>query len=156
MFPNFELIPHTADIQIRVYGSTQAELFKHALIGMFQVIGPIVSNGTKNNRSDTDNYPSAFLAIPNLLDRHHLVTLQAYDKEQLLVDFLSQALAVSDMYNEAYFDAEFTTITATELKATIYGVAITGFAVEIKAVTYHNLAISKSNGIWQTDIVFDI
>jgi protein archease len=146
MLPDFELIPHTADIQIRVYGSTQAELFKNALIGMFQVIGPVALNCTKNNDR----------IICPALDRHHEITLQAYDTEQLLVDFLSQALVLSDTYNEAYFDATCAVITATTLEATIYGVMVTGFAVEIKAVTYHNLEITEHNGIWQTDIVFDI
>jgi len=42
---DFEVLPHMADIKIRVYGKTQQELFKHALIGMFQAIRPIIPEG---------------------------------------------------------------------------------------------------------------
>jgi len=144
---DFESIPHTADIQIRVYGTTQEELFRHALIGMFQVIGPHAQGCTVHNER---------LICPTL-DRHHDVTIEAPDTEQLLVDFLSQALYLSDTNNEAYLDATILSITPTTINATLHGVAVTGFeVVEIKAVTYHNLAIRQVNGIWQTDIVFDI
>lgn len=147
MLLDFELIPHTADLQIRVYGSTQAELFKHALIGMFQAIGPEAANCTHlNNR-----------LVCSTLNRHHEVTIQAYDMEQLLVDFLSQALYLSDVHNEAYLDVTIAQITPTHIAATLHGITVTSFeVVEIKAVTYHNLAITQHNGIWQTDIVFDI
>lgn len=147
MLPDFELIPHTADLQIRVYGATQAELFKHALIGMFQAIGPEAANCTYlNNR-----------LVCKELNHHHNVTIQAYDIEQLLVDFLSQALYLSDVHNEAYLDVTIKDITPTRIKATLHGVTVTSFeVVEIKAVTYHNLAITQHNSVWQTDIVFDI
>ena len=40
MKKDFEFLPHTADLKIRAYGNTLEELFCHALIGMFQAIGP--------------------------------------------------------------------------------------------------------------------
>lgn len=144
---DFELIPHTADIKIRVYGQTMAELFKHALQGMFQSIGPHAQGcHEKDGRLICKNLPV-----------HHGIHLQSYDTESLLVDFLSQALYLSDIHNEAYLDAEIHELTPTEIKATVKGVKITGFdVVEIKAVTYHDLKIEQSGQIWQTDIVFDI
>ncbi len=46
----------------------------------------------------------------------------------------SQALYLSDVYNEAYLDAKIHQITTTTVNATIYGIPITGFdVVEIKA-----------------------
>lgn len=147
MLLDFELIPHTADLQIRVYGSTHAELFKHALIGMFQAIGPEAANCTHiNNR-----------LVCKELNHHHDVIIEAYDIEQLLVDFLSHALYLSDVHNQAYLDVTIKEITPTHIAATLHGVTVTHFeVVEIKAVTYHNLAIIQHNGMWQTDIVFDI
>lgn len=147
MLPDFELISHTADLQIRVCGTTQAELFKHALIGMFQAIGPHADNCSRINHR---------IVCPTFTC-HHDVTIEAHDIEQLLVDFLSQALYLSDVYNQAYLDVTITHITPTRIDATLHGVTVTSFEiVEIKAVTYHNLAITQHNGVWQTDIVFDI
>ncbi len=146
MMPDFELISHTADLQIRVYGTTHAELFTHALIGMFQSIGPRTLTCTVQNER---------LICPSL-DRCHTIDIQSSDLEQLLVDFLSQALSLSDIYNELYLNVSYDTMTETSLKGTLEGVAVTGFDVEIKAVTYHGLAITQQDGIWQTDIVFDI
>ncbi len=144
---DFEQRAHTADIKIRVYGNTQSELFKHALIGMFQVIEP---HAAACKRIDDR------LVCPELPQKHE-ITVESPDNESLLVDFLSEALWLSDVHNEAYLDATIEQLTDTFIQATVAGVKVTGFdVVEIKAVTYHDLAIKQINGVWQTDIVFDI
>lgn len=147
MKKDFEQLPHTADIKIRVYGVTKKELFKHALIGMFQIIGPHAKGCiTKDDRLVCDQLP-----------KQHEITVESPDGEALLVDFLSEVLWLSDVHNEAYLDAEIHQLTDRFIQATIHGVQVTGFeVVEIKAVTYHDLAIKQIDGGWQTDIVFDI
>jgi SHS2 domain-containing protein len=143
----FEQLPHTADIKIRVFGSTKKELFKHALIGMFQVIGPHAKGCTKEGD---------FLVCPTLPKKHE-IEINSPDNESLLVDFLSDALWFSDVYNEAYLDVDIHELSDTHIKATIYGVEVTGFdVVEIKAVTYHDLYVKQVNDMWQAEIVFDI
>ena len=144
---DFELLPHTADIKIRAYGKTQQELFKHALIGMFQAIRPIVPECT----IEYDRVVCA--ALPE----KHEINIEALDRESLLVDFLSEALYLSDVYNEAYFDVVVHECTDTYISAILCGIKVEGFeVVEIKAVTYHELEIKKQNDMWQADIVFDI
>lgn len=143
---DFEFIPHTADIQLRVYGTTLAALFRNALIGMFQSIKPQAPGcRVVDNRILCDQLP-----------QHHTVEVQSFDRNTLLVDFLSEALYLSDVYNEAYLDADIHEINENKIKATLSGVAATFEVVEIKAVTYHNLNIIKTDDGWQTDIVFDI
>lgn len=143
----FEIIPHTADLQMRVYGKNVKELFNHALIGMFQAIKPIAPECT---------YINDLLICPSL-PKQHTIEINSIDQNSLLVDFLSEALYLSDTHNQAYLDATIIELTETFVKATLHGIAITGFqALEIKAVTYHNLAIKKINDLWQVDIVFDI
>ena len=144
---DFESLPHTADIKIRVYGDTLAALFRNALIGMFQTIGPRVSGcKIENERVVCDELPV-----------QHEVEVSAHDSISLLVDFLSEALYLSDVYDEAYLDATIHQVTDTHIKATLHGVKIEGFeVVEIKAVTYHELDIKQVDGRWQADIVFDI
>ncbi len=144
---DFEQLPHTADIKIRVYGTTLEEFFRNAVVGMFQEIGPRVPGCTiKNERVVCDELPE-----------HHDVEVTAHDLISLLVDFLSEALYLSDVHDEAYLDATIHEVNDTHIKATVHGVKITGFeVVEIKAVTYHELEIKQVNGTWQADIVFDI
>jgi SHS2 domain-containing protein len=87
----------------------------------------------------------------------HTVHTRSSDTESLLVDFLSDCLYLSDVHNEAYFDATFKLLTNTELEAHIYGVSITGFGQsEVKAVTYHDLKIEQTDQIWQATLVFDM
>lgn len=145
---NFELLPHTADIKMRVRGATQAELFRQALNGMFQSIGPQIPGCTQKEGR----------VVCAQLPIKREVTVQSPDFAALLIDFLSDALYLSDVHNEAYLDAEIHEITQTRVHATLQGVAITGFAdVEIKAVTYHDLVVKQEpDGTWQAEIVFDI
>ncbi len=147
MSKDFEQLPHTADIKIRVYGATPQELFRHAVIGMFQSIRPM-SPGchVENDRVVCKDLP-----------QHHEIEAHSIDMSALLVDFLSEALYLSDSFNEAYLDATIHELSDTFVKATVQGVQVTGFeVVEIKAVTHHECKITQVDGGWQVDIVFDI
>ncbi len=147
MIKDFELIPHMADLKIRVYGKTQQELFQHALIGMFQAMRPIAPGCSYHN--DRLVCP----ALPIMRD----IGANSGDINALLVDFLSEALYLSDTHNEAYLAVTIANMTQTMVVGTLQGVAVTGFEEsEIKAVTYHDLEIVQKDGVWQTDIVFDI
>ncbi len=147
MEQEYELIPHTADLKLRAYGITLEELFRNAMKGMFAVINPISSSITYE-----DDKP-----IVHKYTVEHKVVVHADDRELLLVDFLSECLYLSDIHNEAYFDAQFTLLNQSEVEATIYGVGIdSNEVVEIKAVTYHDLELTQVNGVWQATIVFDI
>ena len=142
----FEQLPHTADIKIRVHGQTVEELFCNALIGMFQSIEPKTKDCTLEHG----------LLVCDNLPEHHTINVSAGDQELLLVDFLSEALALSDIYNQAYLDAEIHELSDTSIHATIHGINIDGFAIEIKAVTYHDLVVRKVHDAWIAEIVFDI
>lgn len=144
---DFELLPHTADIKLRVYGATLNDLFRHALIGMFQSIGPIAPQCTRENDR---------LVCPSLPVTHE-IDIQAPRLDMLLVDFLSEALYLSDINNQAYLDAEVSITDTNHIRAKIHGIEIDGFqVVEIKAVTYHDLEILTQDDGYQVDIVFDI
>lgn len=143
----YEIVPHTADLKIYAYGITLEELFKNALKGMFSSIKP---RSTHIRYTDDEPHITSYTSKKK-------VVIHAPERELLLVDFLSEALYLSDVNNEAYFDAQFTVFSDTELEAVIFGVSITGFeVVEIKAVTYHEIAFEQNDGIWRATIVFDI
>lgn len=147
MIKEFEIIPHTADLKIRAFGITFEELFKNAMKGMFSSIKPY----GPQIRYEND------MPIITKLTSEHKIEIRSDNKESLLVDFLSECLYLSDVHNEAYFDAQFSILNDTELEGYIYGVKIDGFeVVEIKAVTYNDLSIDNIDSTWQATIVFDI
>lgn len=142
----YDSLPHTADIKIKAYGSSLQELFCNALKGMFLSIEPL----NKKNIITLNTIPSA-------LEVEHEFTLKAPNKELLLIDFLNEALYLSDINNEAYFDVQFSTFSEIEITGSFFGMKINGFeVVEIKAVTYSELKIEKIDEFWQAIIVFDI
>ena len=147
MVKEYELVPHTADLKLFVYGVTFEELFRNALKGMFASIKPLSPSITYDGDEPTvRKYTS-----------ERKVVVRSPDRELLLVDFLSECLYLSDVHDEAYLDARFKELEETELEATIYGVATTGFELgEIKAVTHHDLQFEQIEGIWRATIVFDI
>ncbi len=133
----FELLPHTADIVIRAYGATQAELFKNALMGMFACMEPKFSNDT--------------------ITTQRIITVQAPDTEALLIAFLSEALYTSAIYYEAYRNVHMHECTAIMCSAELDGSPINGYeGPEIKAVTYHEVQIMHTDAQWQATITFDI
>ena len=88
MKKDFEQIAHTADIEIRVYGSTKNELFSNALIGMFQVIG------TKASGCVMQDGRLVCAQLPQMRE----IDVSSFDLDSLLVDFLSEALYLSDIH----------------------------------------------------------
>lgn len=143
---DYQLMPHTADIKLRVWGETREQLFVNALKGMFESIAPKVRQCSKKAEDRACN---------KLIER--TIEIESLDIETLLVDFLSEALYLSDVYNEAYVDADINRLTDTTIRAKIKGIKIEGFeVVEIKAVTYHDLQVTYNDGMWQADVVFDI
>jgi len=147
MQKDFESVPHTADIKLRIFGATLKDLFTNALIGMFQSIKPMAPGCT---------YINERIICPQLPLMQE-VNVSAPDKEALLVNFLSEAWYHADVDNCAYLAVDIQTLTETSLQATLRGIKITGFeVVEIKAVTYHDLYIKQIGPQWQAEIVFDI
>ena len=144
---DFEMLPHTADIKIRVYGKDLKQFFRNAVIGMFQSVGPKIKGCKKvHERVVCDDLPE-----------RRTVEVESPDVGALLVDFLSEALYLSDVNDEAYLDVEIHELSETRIVATLRGIKVQGFeVVEIKAVTYHELDVENIDGVWQSNIVFDI
>jgi len=144
---DFEILSHTADLKIRVYGKNEKELFKNSLIGMFQSMKPISDKCRKeNNRVICSNF-----------DKKRYIEAESSELELLLVDFLSEALYLSDVNNEAYLDVDISYLSQIKINAVLKGIAISGFEEsEIKAVTYNDLKIIHIDRVLCADIVFDI
>ena len=133
----YELIEHTADVGIKAYGKNISEAFINAAIGMFDII--------------TDN--SKIEAVGQ-----YDIQLEAPDLEQLLVDWLSELLFLNSAKN-LVFGSFNVKIDKNRLSAQVFGEEYSKskhkMGVEIKAVTYHMLEVSKKKPHY-VQVLFDI
>jgi len=129
----YEEIAHTADLELHVWAQDLAGLLVEAARGMYHLQGIILNQGGRLQRS---------------------VDMQAEDAEGLLVAFLGELL----FYEEAgeAFDSIQLIATAGGVVGTLEGACIASDYKEIKAVTYHNLAIRRICDRLEVHVVFDI
>ncbi len=131
----YRRLEHTSDVRLRVTGATRAALFRDALRGVAAAMRPRGRGAAVTRR----------------------VRLEAADGTALLVDFLSEALALMQARRESYREARFTRLSERRLEATLRGTAVEGFGEDIKAVTYHEARVAGgAAGGWATNLVLDL
>jgi len=136
---SYELIPHTADIRLKVKAKTQKELFVSACEGMSQIL-------------KKDFFRKASRCPLNLK-----VSVSSVDQTTLLIDFLSEILTLSQEHHAIFGKVYFLKFSQTSLLAKICGAKVDQFDNDIKAVTYHQAEVKKNpKGEWETTVIFDI
>jgi len=147
MKKDFEFIEHTADVKVRVYGETLKELFQNSLKALFQTVLPKAQGCFLREE----------LEVCNEFPIKKKISITSSNKEALLVDFLSEVLCLMDTHNEAYGEVTIRLLSDTEMEATLNGVSVVSFqGQDVKAITYHELAIENIDNVWQSTIVFDV
>jgi SHS2 domain-containing protein len=133
----YELIEHTADVGVKAYGKTVDEAFVHAAVAMFDIITD------KSKIQPVGQYD---------------IELDAPDREQLLVDWLSKLLFLNGANNLVFGKFE-VHLDKNHLTAHVYGEEYSRekhkMGVEIKAVTYHMLEVHETAPIF-VQVLFDI
>ncbi|MDP2934593.1 MAG: archease, partial [bacterium] len=94
------------------------------------------------------------------------IKVKSIDLNALLVDFLSEALYLTQTNKEIYDKIKFEEFTDNELEAKLFGNKIESFGEDIKGVTHHDLKIDQprlasgeagqKNGLYEATILFDI
>jgi SHS2 domain-containing protein len=133
----FEEVSHTADLEIRVFAADLESLFREAANGMFSLC--VIEDLEKGISSVKQS-----------------ISLDAMDYEGLLILFLEELLyRLTEDY--MFFEIEKIDIVSEyALKAQINGTQIKAYQRDIKAVTYHNLNIQRTDDGYSVNIVFDI
>jgi len=135
----YEVLEHTADLRLRVWGRDEEELFREALLAMAEIMK------AERRRAEHEE--------KNVRNVH----IQSQDITTLLVDFLNEILTLAQTHREIYTEIFFKRISEAELIAELSGFAVEGFEEDIKAVTYHEAEIRKNvEGNLETNLVFDI
>lgn len=136
----FEYLPHTADIRMRIEADSLPLLFKAGLNGMNHIL---------KEKHCVDDQKR---------DLRRNLTITALDVTCLLIDFLSDVLTLSYTEKSVFCDLSIVEFSEKSISVEISGTAVKdGFNEEIKAVTYHEAAVSQNEkGLWETMVVFDI
>lgn len=143
MSKEYEIIEHTADIGLQVFGETKEKLFQNAARGMFFIITGSCSLGKQGKK------------------KYWNLKCEGSNLDELLVEWLSELLYIHSTDFVFLNDFIIGSLTNNNIKAKSSGIKIneSPFQIEkeIKAVTYHNLQITKNEkGYWEATVVFDI
>jgi len=140
----FEFRDHTADVQVRSWGSSLEEAFSQTAYSLMATITPDLKK------------------ITTKVERK--ITIKAEDKEALLFDFLSEFLYIFDVdelvFSQIYVNKIEKSNDNYMLQATLKGEKFDldkhEIGIEVKAITYSFLNIEEKHESTIIDIVFDI
>lgn len=140
--PGYEYLPHPADVRFRAYGKTLEEAFEQAASAMFHVI---IDDAALNPERSLD------------------VKLESKGLENLLYDYLSELLYLFEVEETVFGQFKVDSIEKTNGSYILHGQASGeridierhSFETEVKAVTYHQLKITKEEGGYSAHVIVD-
>jgi SHS2 domain-containing protein len=140
---SYEFTDHTADVAVELRAESRAGLFRDALRAFTDTV-------TDLRRVDGDE--------------GHDLEASGETLEELMVEWLGELVYRFDVDGLLFRD-----VTGPEIEETGTGFRLTGRAlgepydeerhplkVEIKGVTYHELAVEQTDGSWRGRVIFDI
>lgn len=137
--PSYEIFDHTADMGLRVVAPTREQLFETAVEGFYAMVGIVAV---------TDKF----------VERR--VELKADDGALLFRDFLSQLLLWFERDSLRVIGLTIESLTDTEFVAMARAAHVdeqaSFFDHEIKAITYHELALGSIPGGFESTVIVDI
>ena len=135
----FELRDHTADIAVYAWADSVEGLFRAAAEGLYATIGELQTEETGERER---------------------IRVEASDPESLLHDFLDELLYRFEMRGQRLADFRFRRLDRGVLEADVAVNRVDARASvldrEVKAVTYHDLNIVKSDGGYEVTLILDI
>jgi SHS2 domain-containing protein len=130
----FREVEHTADWELEVWAADLPDLLEQAARGMYALAGVHLQDQPRISRR---------------------LSLQAGDIESLLVSFLSELLYNLELEGIGY-DQFRITLDGLNMQAELCGAPLASINKEIKAVTYHQLAVHQTKSELSVNIVFDV
>ncbi len=140
--PGYEYLPHPADVRFKVHGATLEEVFEQAAHAMFHVI------------IDTD-----------VLNPEHSVDIELESEglENLLYDYLSELLYLFEVEEIVFGRFRVDFIEKADGSYILHGQASGenlnlerhSFETEVKAVTYHQLEVTKEKDGYSAHVIVD-
>ncbi len=135
---NFEIIYHTADVGVKVWGKNLKELFKNSALALFNLISDV-------NKVDGN------LKIYG--------STKGEDTLELLVNFLNEIIFLHEKDEAVFRDIKILIFSSDMIEFELYGEKFDTqkhvINYSVKACTYHKLKIININGYFETKIIFD-
>ena len=135
----FEIIEHPADVGFIAYGKTLGELLENAALAMM-TLGCELEAIEESERRE--------------------IRASGVDHEALLFDWLAEILAVADAEGLALRRVEVTRVGQGTVQGVVYGEkfdkARHRAGTYIKAVTYHELRVEKTEQGWKGRVYLDV
>jgi SHS2 domain-containing protein len=138
--PDFSLLDHTADMGILVRGINIKSLFEEAAKSMMYIM---------------ITYP------PDVEETHAVkVSIKGNDLPDLMVRWLGEILYLFEGEKKVVADTFIRAIDPSQLEATLQTIPfdpnLHEILTEIKAVTYHQIAVTEKDDHWEARIIFDL
>lgn len=136
---SFRLLEHTADMGIAAQGETLAAVFQQAALGLRQII----------------------TACADIQFRQEVrVAVQGQDREELLVNWLSEVLYLLESRHLLAASFEIDSLSDHQLRARVRGETLDSerhwLEREIKAVTYHQIIVEPTAAGWRAQVFVDL
>lgn len=139
MSVGYELVDHTADIGVRLWGPTAEEVFEQAALALFSLVCDPLHVG------DTETVE---------------VRLEAEGMDLLLVAWLNELLYVFETKDLVLSQFDIDELTDRTLRARVTGEPfVTGRHVVcggVKAATLHELALERRGDAWEGFVLLDV
>ena len=135
----FQILEHTADKGVAGEGRTMAEAFENTAYGMFSLfVDPAAYRPTARRE----------------------MTVEADDREQLLWSWLSDLMFMFEVDREMPVDFAIKEISDTRLVAELAVRPVAGdiewLGSGVKAITFHQLQVEETDGVWKTQVYVDV
>jgi SHS2 domain-containing protein len=131
-----EEILHTADVALRIWAIDFGSLMIWAARGL-------------NKLMYDDVLPPPF----NIEKR---LTIEAFDKESLLVEWLSELAFWAESERILFHEIDILTLTDQRMTVALEGCLVSALKTVVKAVTYHNLKIEPTDSGVEAVVVLDV
>lgn len=139
MTMRYELIDHTADFGIHVFGSDSTDLFANAALAMFDLVAEM----------DTVEGRDA-----------HAVHIAGADWPDLMVNWLRELLYFWSGRGLLVKAVDIPSISENKISARVWADPYDPdrhvVKTEIKAVTYHQIQVESGPSGWEAKIIFDV
>jgi len=135
----FEVLDHTADIGLVVYGEDLKSLFENAGEAFFNLITDLKKVRLRTERR---------------------IEIRKESLERLMVDWLTELLYLHEVEDLLFKKFEVESVEEEGLKARVKGEAfqkgVHVIKTGVKAVTYHQIEVRKGKKGWRAQIIFDL
>jgi len=78
--------------------------------------------------------------------------------DELFINWLNELLSLSDARGLIFFDFKIKSIDTVSINADVFGNTAAQYRLksEIKAATYHQLNLKKTDSSWVAEVIFDV